>query len=121
MTRWIRNILPPQVQRRAARRKLLEQMLPLIEELSLRHGYARHCANRPEFSLVEVVASRRRFLVYRTEVCIDRQARRSMRREALELGVMPVSLGLAAQHGLCKQGLSPQRYQTLWVEILRMQ
>jgi len=44
-----------------------------------------------------------------------------MRREALELGMMSVALGLPTKYGLCKQSFSPQRNQTLWVEVLRVQ
>ena len=51
--------------------------------------------------------------MYRAQISIDCQARRSVSIEARELGMMFVAFGLAAQDSLCQQSLSPQRHQTL--------
>ena len=92
-----------------------------MAELSARQGDAWYRANRPDLSTVKCVASRRGFLIYRTEIRVYCQARRSVGGEALELRMMPIAVGLTTQYGLCQESLSPQRHQALWVEILRMQ
>jgi hypothetical protein len=92
-----------------------------VAELSAREGDAWYRANRPDLSMVKCVPARRSFLIYRTEIRVYCQARRSVGGEALELGMMPIAGGLTTQYSLRQESLSPQRHQALWVEILRMQ
>ena len=59
--------------------------------------------------------------MHRRQVRIDRQPRRFVRLEALELGMVFVPARLVAKDGARQQGLAPQRDEALRVEVHGMQ
>jgi hypothetical protein len=107
--------------RRVADREFREQVLPFACQLAAGHGDRFDRAHRPDLAAVEGVASRCRLGVDRRKVGVDRQPRRGVGMEALELRMAGVAARPAAQDGLGQQGFAPQGEQPLAIEILRMQ
>jgi hypothetical protein len=55
------------------------------------------------------------------KITIDGRERGCVRTKALELWMMPVSLGVTPEHGTREQALAPERHQSAGVEIPGMQ
>src|SRR4051812_8378230 len=121
MIHGLRELPPSCVDRRISRGQFAEQMLPLVEHLAPRHDDARDRTARSDLAAVEVVTPLDRLFVNRTQVRVDRRARRSVRREARELRMMPIASRLATQYGAREQRLSPERNEPLAVEVLRVE
>lgn len=62
-----------------------------------------------------------RFAHHRAEIFSDRRRRRACTFETVELRMVFIAFGFAAQHFLRKQSLAPQRGQSLSIEIFRME
>lgn len=120
MTRWIHDAEPPRVERWTADGELRQQVLPLEVELPLRDPDSGNRPDRSDLASVEVVSARCGFVMNRPEIGIDRQTRRWMVEEALELRVMPVAARFTPEHGTREQCFAPQGDQPLRVEISRV-
>jgi hypothetical protein len=105
----------------AANAQLGEEMGALVRELS---GGGRDPDARPrrrDLRAIERVAAPLGFLQHRVEISVDGCARRGVRTEALELGVVPIATRAPAKHRLREQSLPPERDQAARVEMARMQ
>ena len=112
---------PMAMQRPAASSELAHQVAPLVRKLPAGHRNGSHASQRADFAAIECVAAPGRFSVYLLQVRIDGRSRKGVRAEPLELRMVPVTAGFAAQDGLCEQRLAPERDQPLGIEIARMQ
>jgi len=105
----------------AAHTQLGEEMGALVRELTggSRNPDAR--SRRRDLRAVERVAAPIGFLQHRVQIGVDGRARRGVRTEALELGVVPIAARASAKHRLREQSLAPQSDQPTRVEMARMQ
>src|SRR5688572_7923965 len=101
--------------------KLFHQVPPFEIDLAAGHGNRRDIRYRPDLALIEGITAASRLGMDRGEIQIDRRAWCLVGTEAFELRVLPVALGLAAQHRFREQGFAPQGEQALAIEIARMQ
>lgn len=105
---------------RGADPQLPTKMDPLERELPPTQGNASGGPGPPGLGGVEPVPAPSRLGVYAGQIRIDRCQRCGVRAEALELRMMPVAPGAALKNGLGEQGFTPERHQTLGVQVARV-
>jgi hypothetical protein len=114
------DIAAQAIQIRVARTKLPEQMAPLVLELAGCAWDRCDRTHRADFGAIEGVSASSGLEPYRSEIGIDRAARRGVLAEPLQLRMMPVAPGLAAQYRARQQPFPPKGDETLRVQIMRM-
>jgi hypothetical protein len=105
----------------AANAQLGEEVGALVRELPRGRQDPDARSRRRDLRAIERVAAPLGFPQYRVEISVDGCARRGMRTEALELGVLPIAARASAKHRLREQSLPPERDQAARVEMARVQ
>lgn len=121
MALHLRRAQPLAVQWPAAPSELLHQMAPLERKLLARHRNGPHPARRADLAAIERVAATIRLGVYLRPIRIDGRSRKGVRAKPLELRMVPVAAGFAAQECLCEQRFAPKRDESLGIEVAWMQ
>ena len=114
------NSTPPVVHFRTPHSQLLQQVLPLVEDLPGGCQQRLNTPNRTDFPSVERVTPHRCLIMNGSEIRIDCVSGTSMREKSRQLRVVSVAASLTTQHGSCQQGLAPQCNQALRIEVTRM-
>jgi hypothetical protein len=76
---------------------------------------------RPDPAPVKRIAASLRLVRDDFHIGVEGGTRRALRAESLELRMMTVAPGLAAEHRAGEKTLAPQRHEPLGIEILRVQ
>jgi len=93
-------VLPLLEQRGRPRGQLAEQVFPFVPKLTPRDGERFYPADSPYLATRKTVAARRRLVVNRGEIGIDRKTRRRVSAKSFELRMAGVAARPAAQHRL---------------------
>ena len=104
----------------AAAFELAQQVAPFMHELPTGCGGCAPDGSASYFAFVKGVAALPGLISNSTQIGRNRPQRIGLLPEALELRVVPVPFGFAAQHGLGQKRLAPQRDKAPGIEILWM-
>jgi hypothetical protein len=98
-------------------------MFPFILQLSAGDGEWLHAGRgAASYALgIEAIAPERGFGMDQPQVSRDVSPGSAGFLEALELGMVLITLGLAREHGLCEQCFTPESNQSLRIQVSGME
>lgn len=96
-------------------------MRPLVKQLAVGFRQLDFDAAASDFGNIKLIAAADGFVVNRFEKRRNGGGGFCVGAKAVELRMMPVAFGLAAQDFLCQQGFAPEGDQAFGVEIFRVQ
>ena len=115
------QVTPPAVKNRAPCLQLAKQVLPLVFELARGTADPKAAADRAHLAAIEGVTTRLRLPQHRSQEGVDGRAREWVCLESMELRMVAVAPGFAAQDRARQQRFSPQRHEALRIKIFGME
>ncbi|MNT73892.1 hypothetical protein D3C72_2126520 [compost metagenome] len=113
----ISGVAPLLPERRVACLQLAQQVFPFVSHLAAGDGNGRHYGGGAELAAVKTVAALGGLLLHGPQVGVDRQLRRGVGFEPVQLGMVAIAFGEAMEHMAREQALAPQRNQALRIKV----
>lgn len=92
-------------------------MHPLVTELAFSHRKKVNSPDRTYLGFIKGITTLQRFVVDRRQIGVDGQPRLRVGSKTIQLGVPGVTSGCTAQDCFRQQGLTPEGYKSLAIEI----